>query len=65
LGLGAALTLANTLGELPPYVVIYGIELGTVQFGCELSPQVAKAIDAVVNRIAIEELRQPTCMNSN
>ncbi len=65
LGLGAALTLANTLGTLPPYVVIYGIELSTVRYGCELSPKVVKAINAVVNRIATEELRQPTCTNSN
>lgn len=65
LGLGAALTLANTLGELPPYVVIYGIELGTVQYGCELSPKVVEAINALVIRIATEELREPTCTNSN
>ncbi len=65
LGLGAALTLANTLGELPPYVVVYGIELATVKHGFELSPKVAKAIQTVVNRIVTEELGQPTCTNSN
>jgi hydrogenase maturation protease len=56
LGLQEALTLANTLGDLPPYVVIYGIELGTIQHGLELSPKVAEAVHTVVNRIANEEL---------
>ena len=65
LGLGAALTLANTLGDLPPYVVVYGIELGTVQHGFELSPKVAKAIQTVVDRIVTEELGHPICTNFN
>jgi hydrogenase maturation protease len=56
LGLQEALTLANTLGDLPPYVVIYGIELGRVAHGFELSPKVAEAVLAVANRIANEEL---------
>lgn len=64
-GLGAALTLAETLSELPPSVVIYGIEIATVQQGFELSPKVAKAIQTVVTRIVTEELGQPTCTNSN
>lgn len=65
LGLGAVLTLADTLGDLPPYVVIYGIELRTVQQGVELSPKVAQAIHTVVNRIVLEELRHPICTNSS
>lgn len=65
LGLGAALTLANILGDLPPYVVIYGIELGTVQHGFELSPKVAKAIQTVANRIVTEELGHSVCTNSH
>ena len=55
-GLQEALTLANTMGDLPPYVVIYGIELGRVDHGFELSPKVAEAVLAVANRIVNEEL---------
>jgi hydrogenase maturation protease len=55
-GLGEALTLAETLGVLPPHMVIYGIEIGTIQTGAPLSPPVAQAIQTVVNRIVTEEL---------
>ncbi|MGD9851161.1 MAG: hydrogenase maturation protease [Nitrospirales bacterium] len=55
-GLGEALTLADTLGVLPPQVVIYGIELGTVETGGPLSPKVADAIRSVTDRIALQEL---------
>jgi hydrogenase maturation protease len=56
LGLQEALTLANTLRDFPPYVLIYGIELGRIDHGFELSPKVAEAVHTVVNRIASEEL---------
>ena len=56
LGLQEALTLANTLGDLPPYLVIYAIELGRVDHGFELSSKVAEAVHAVAKRIANEEL---------
>ncbi len=55
-GLGEALTLAETLGVLPPHMVIYGIEIGTVETGAPVSPTVAQAMHTVVNRIATEEL---------
>lgn len=55
-GLGEALTLADTLGVLPPDVVIYGIELGTVATGGPLSQSVANAMHQVAERIALEEL---------
>lgn len=55
-GVGEALTLAETLGVLPPQVVIYGIELGTLATGVPLSPRVADAMHQVVRRIAQEEL---------
>ncbi len=55
-GVGEALTLADTLGILPPHVVIYGIELGTLESGAPLSPSVAAAMQLVVSRIAQEEL---------
>ncbi len=64
-GLGEALTLANTLELLPQQVILYGIELGHIHPGEPLSPQVSRAIPLVVVRIVKEELRQPTCTNSN
>ena len=64
-GLGEALTLANTLQLLPKQVILYGIELGHIQPGEFLSPQVSRAIPSVVFRIVNEELRQPTCAKSD
>ena len=64
-GLGEALTLANTLQLLPKQVILYGIELGHIQPGEFLSPQVSRAIPSVVFRIVNEELRQPTCTKSD
>ena len=55
-GVGEALTLAETLGVLPPQVVIYGIELGTLATGEPLSPGVADAMQRVVRRIVQQEL---------
>lgn len=55
-GLGEALTLAETLDLLPPQVVIYGIELGTIKPGAALSSSVADAVHRVANQITLEEL---------
>ena len=64
-GLREALTLANTLELLPPQVILYGMELGHIQQGAPLSPQVTRAIPFLVSQIVNEDLRQPTCTNSN
>jgi hydrogenase maturation protease len=64
-GLGEALILAHTLEMLPQHVILYGIELGHIQPGKTLSPQVSRSIQSVVFRIVTEELRPSTCTNSN
>ena len=53
-GLGEALTLAETLGILPPQTVIYGIELGTVTIGNSMSPGVEESIQTVATQIIDE-----------
>ena len=55
-GLAEALTLAHTLEVLPAHVVLYGIELGQIQKGHALSPEVFQAMKKLVHRITIEEL---------
>lgn len=46
-----ALELGRTLGLLPPRVVVYGIEAGSVQAGEALSGEVAEVLDEVVERV--------------
>lgn len=54
-GLGEAIELARTLGQLPPRIVVYGIEGASFAAGEELSPQVGAVLDEVVDRV-IEEV---------
>lgn len=56
-GLQEALTLADTLGDLPHDVIIYGIELGSLAPGTTLSPKVEAAMHIVADRIADHDLR--------
>ena len=52
LGLAEALELARSLDRLPEHVVVLGIEGASFDFGKGLTPEVAAAVDRVV-----EELR--------
>lgn len=52
-----AIELGRALGVLPPVVVLYGIELGTVGPGCGVSPEVTRAIPVVSERI-LQEVEQ-------
>ena len=63
-GVGEALTLANALELLPKQVILYGIELGHIQPGESMSPQVSQSIQSVVLRIVTEDLNDPVCTNS-
>ncbi len=54
-GLAEALTLAETLQVLPQHVTLYGVELGHIQQGQALSPEVFLAIKALVKRLTFEE----------
>jgi len=58
-GLAQAVALGRVLKQLPPYLVIYGIEGRNFGLGQGLSPAVAEAIPEVARRIKreIEELR--------
>jgi len=56
LGVGAAIKLGQAIGQLPPRLVIYGIEGQSFEVKTGLSPAVAKAADKVVGRI-LEELK--------
>jgi hydrogenase maturation protease len=55
-GLGEALELARTLGQLPPRVIVYAIEARRFDLGAPLSPPVADAVDETGELIE-EELR--------
>jgi hydrogenase maturation protease len=48
LGVAAAIGLARTLGTLPSRLVIYAIEVGHVERGENLSPEVDRAVLEVV-----------------
>ena len=56
IGLAEALTLAHTLQVLPAHVILYGIELGNIQKGQALSPDVFQGMKKVISKITVEEL---------
>ena len=56
--LAAVLELARTLGELPPSVVVYGIEAAEVGVGSTRSPDVARAVVELARSLTAE-LRLP------
>jgi len=49
-----ALELAQTLEKLPAHLRIYGIEGRQFELGSNLSPEVERAVEAVVQRIAAQ-----------
>src|ERR1035437_1465469 len=49
-----AVELARALDQLPPHLVVYGIEGANFAAGVELSPAVEPAVEAVVQRLAKE-----------
>src|SRR3972149_1278589 len=51
-----AIELARSLGELPPHLVVYGIEGRSFEAGAGLSPEVEKAVQEVVEAV-VGELR--------
>jgi hydrogenase maturation protease len=57
------LELARALGVLPPTVIVYGVEIGDTTAGRPLSPAVARALEDVVERVALES-EAAACMNS-
>ncbi len=65
IGLLEALQLAETLNVLPPETLLYGIELGHLNKGEALSPQVKTSMATVIHRIFTQDVRDTTCMKSN
>lgn len=53
-GVGEAVRMAQALGGLPAKLVIYGIEAQNFEPGAAMSPEVAAAVEQVVQLIAQE-----------
>jgi hydrogenase maturation protease len=51
IGLADAVQMARTLGRMPGVLVLFGIEVETMDYGEEVSPAVAAALDGVVDSI--------------
>lgn len=58
-----AVELGRALGALPPTVIVYGIEVGDTEAGRPLSPEVARALDEVVQQVHRDTVGFG-CMNS-
>ncbi|MEU1707519.1 hydrogenase maturation protease [Streptomyces sp. NPDC005706] len=52
LGLGECLALAETLGRLPPKVVVHAVEVADVALGAGLGDAVRSALPELVDRVA-------------
>ena len=50
-GVGEAIALARTLQQLPPHLVIYGIEGMHFDVGSEMSDDVRRAVPEVIQRV--------------
>ncbi len=53
-GAAEAVELARELGQLPPRLVIFGVEGENFDYGTELSPAVEQIIQEVVNKVILE-----------
>ncbi len=53
-GVAEAIELARALGQLPPRVIVYGVEGKAFEAGVGLSPEVEKAAQEVVERVLVE-----------
>jgi hydrogenase maturation protease len=59
-GIGDAIEYARMMGELPPTLVVFGIEGRSFSYGNRLTPEIAERIPVLVNLLhkEIENLRQ-------
>jgi len=53
-GVAEAIDLAGVLGGLPDELIVYGVEIGSVEPGVDLSPPVAGAADRLVGMLTEE-----------
>lgn len=58
--LSDALVLAETLGMLPPEVVIFGVQPGQVEWDRPLSPPVERALPVLIEALLDELRSEPT-----
>lgn len=56
LNLHEVLAVAKSLGELPPEVVVYGVEPKSIEVDLELSPEVAARLDKVCE-LVLQEIK--------
>ena len=54
LGLGEAIELARALGELPPRLIVFAVEIAGCQPGAPLSPAAAAGVEEVLRRVERE-----------
>jgi len=62
IGVADAIDLARALGRLPKRIILYGIEIESVESGASLSEPVREGIDAVVEQVH-QEVERSRCMN--
>ncbi len=55
MGLADAIELARALGTLPKQVIVYGIEVGSLEAGADVTEAVRLAVATVARRILDEE----------
>jgi hydrogenase maturation protease len=62
MGVAEAIDLARALGRLPEQVILYGIEIESVDSGASLSGAVCEGLELVVEQIN-QEVERARCMN--
>jgi hydrogenase maturation protease len=60
MGIAEAIDLARTLGRLPKQVILYGIEIDSVESGAALSESVRGGLDIVVEQV-LKEIEGAPC----
>lgn len=60
IGIAEAIDLARTLGRLPKQVILYGIEIDSLEPGAALSESVRGALDIVVEQV-VKEIEGTPC----
>ena len=64
-GVAEAIELGRTMGELPPSLVVYGIEGLDFSAGTSLSPEVAEVVPSAANMILREILHLPAVQSAS
>lgn len=62
MGIAEAIELARALERLPKQVVVYGIEIESVESGVPLSPAVCDGLDVVIEMV-MKDIERTACTN--